>query len=118
MIARAERLQQQFFQPALPSQSADWQPPMDILETDRALWIVVALPGVDPADLSISISDGVLSVIGIRRLPAAMNGAAVRRLEIPYGRFERRVHLPSGPLEAGRPELQNGCLFLRLAKRT
>jgi HSP20 family molecular chaperone IbpA len=40
----------------------------------------------------------------------------VRRLEIPYGRFERRIPLPPGQLEISAHEFTNGCLVLRLAR--
>ena len=115
LIARAERMHQQFFQLA-SLQAASWEPPVDVLETEEALLITVALPGVEPADLHVSIDGERLIVVGVRRLPVA-SGAAVRRLEIPYGRFERRIPLPAGRFEVGRPELMNGCLLLSLAKQ-
>src|SRR5882757_3483664 len=45
LLDRAERLNRQFFQP-LSTRKAVWEPPVDLFETDRALWVVVALPGV------------------------------------------------------------------------
>ena len=45
LLDRAERLNRQFFQP-LSTRQAVWEPPVDLFETDRALWVVVALPGV------------------------------------------------------------------------
>jgi len=41
---------------------------------------------------------------------------AVRRLEIPYGHFERRIPLSNLQLEAGTREFRDGCLILRLRK--
>jgi HSP20 family protein len=114
LIARAERLNQEFFRPAV---SAAWQPPVDILETERAIWILVALPGVESSDVQVSIDGNVLSIVGIRRLPEIARGAAVHRLEIPNGRFERRIQLPATPLEISRPQLRDGCLFLSATKR-
>jgi hypothetical protein len=49
-------------------------------------------------------------------LPLAGSRHAVRQLEIPYGAFERRIALPPGRFEVGKPELVQGCLVLRLAK--
>ena len=51
LIDRAERLQRQFFQPGLSAAPASWEPPIDILETERELSIIAALPGVEPHDL-------------------------------------------------------------------
>jgi hypothetical protein len=46
-LARAERLRQQFFslQSKAGSREASWEPPIDVLETDREFIILVALPG-------------------------------------------------------------------------
>jgi HSP20 family molecular chaperone IbpA len=118
MIDRAEQLHRRFFEPALsPIETASWQPPVDIFETDQELWLIAALPGVEPDDLDLSINGDLLRVAGLRRLPAAARTAAIRRLEIPYGRFERQVRLPSTRLAVGRSELANGCLVVSLTKR-
>ena len=114
MVARAEHLHRQIFEPAV---AATWEPPVDIFETDRDLLIVVALPGVGPEDFDVSVEGDVLRVAGYRRLPSVTRTAVVHRLEIPYGRFERRIRLPSGQLAFGRSELVNGCLAISLTKR-
>jgi HSP20 family molecular chaperone IbpA len=117
MIARAEHLHRQFFEPGISMQAACWEPPVDIFETDRELWIVVALPGVEHDDLDVSTDADVLRVAGQRRLPVAARTATIHRLEIPHGRFERRIRLPSARLVLGRSELANGCLVVNLTKR-
>jgi HSP20 family molecular chaperone IbpA len=118
MIARAEHLHRRFFEPGnSPMQAALWEPPVDIFEADRELWIVAALPGVEPGELDVSIEADVLRVTGQRRLPAAARTATIHRLEIPYGRFERHIKLPSARFGLGRSELVNGCLVVTLAKR-
>ena len=98
-------------------QAACWEPPVDIFETDRELWIIVALPGVEHEDLDVSTDADVLRVAGQRRLPVAARTATIHRLEIPHGRFERRIRLPSARLVLGRSELANGCLVVNLTKR-
>jgi HSP20 family protein len=117
MIARAEHLHRRFFEPGISMQAACWEPPVDIFETDRELWIVVALPGVEHEDLDVSTDADVLQVAGQRRLPVAARTATIHRLEIPHGRFERRIRLPSARLVLGRSELANGCLVVNLTKR-
>jgi HSP20 family molecular chaperone IbpA len=118
MMERAERLHRQFFRPGLAvPQSASWEPPVDVFETDRELWIIAALPGVVPEHIEASIHADELTVAGSRPLPAAMRGAAIHRLEIPYGRFERRVRLPAGRFELARSELVSGCLVLSLVRK-
>jgi len=118
LIDRAERLQRQFFHPDLSAApAASWEPPIDVLETEQELSIIAALPGVEPRDLELSINEDILSIAGLRRLPAAARAAAIHRLEIPYGRFQRRIQLPAAKLELGRSELVNGCLFLTLTRQ-
>ena len=116
-LARAERLRQQFF--VLQSQStreACWEPPIDVLETDRELLILVALPGVDPERVEAVIDgEGVLTISGQRTLPDELRDARIHRLELPQGRFERRIALPAGRYAVSRFAV-NGCIAFRLAK--
>jgi|SRR5262245_32695576 len=117
MIERAEQLHRQFFRPGFAAAPAvSWEPPVDLFETDRELVIIVALPGVGPQDVRLSLQSDLLLVAGVRRLPAAAHGTAIRRLEIPHGRFERRVGLPAGPWQLEHSSLENGCLVLSLIK--
>lgn len=116
LLDRAERLHRQFFRPAPPGpRRACWTPPIDVYETEDAVTIVVALPGVGPDQLHVAIEDGVLVVAGERTLPLGCDGI-IHRLEIPHGRFERRIELPSGAFRMGRHELTAGCLVLTLDK--
>jgi HSP20 family molecular chaperone IbpA len=118
MLERVEQMHRQFFRPGLPGmQAAAWQPPIDVFETADGLRIVVALPGVEIQDIDIAVEPNVLVISGVRHLPSVARGAAIQRLEIPYGRFERQVRLPAGRFELGHPELAHGCLFITLAKR-
>ena len=118
MIERAEHMHRQFFQPGFTAlQRASWEPPVDIFENERDLLIVVALPGVESQDIEISAGPEILLVAGVRRLPAAARGMAVQRLEIPHGRFERRIRLPAARWELGRSTLANGCLLLTLTRQ-
>ena len=114
MIARAEQLQRRFFEPA--GRGTCWEPPVDIFESADGYWIIAALSGVEADDLSVSIEDGALRLVGQRRLPTAARAASVHRLEIPYGRFERSIRLPAGLLTLDQSELVNGCLVIRLGK--
>ena len=116
MIGEAERLHRHFFQlSAQPSAGPSWEPPVDVLETAERLLVIVALPGVAPEHVQVVAGDGTLSVVGERAMPAAGH-AMLQRLEIPYGRFERRLDLPGGHYEIEQRELMHGCLHLTLRK--
>jgi HSP20 family protein len=116
-LARAERLHRQFFslQPTASSREPCWEPPIDVLETEREVLIFVALPGVDPDQVEAAIEDGMLIISGRRVLPAELQDARIHRLELPQGRFERRILLPTGRYVVSRFAL-NGCVGLRLLK--
>jgi HSP20 family protein len=117
MLARAERLHRQFFQPARGrSRLPTWEPPADVVETEREVLILVALPGVDPEGVEAAIDAGMLVVLGQRTLPSELKNAMIHRLEIPLGRFERRIPLPPGRYETARRYAIHGCILVTLRK--
>ena len=117
MLARAERLHSEFFRPSgLAARLPTWEPPVDILETDRAVLVLVALPGVEPDRVEAAVEGGDLVVAGTRVLPPELRTAVIHRLELPQGRFERRVRLPAGRYSAVRRSEVNGCLLITLQK--
>jgi HSP20 family protein len=114
-LTRAERLHQQFFSLLSSAGEANWEPPIDVLETEHELLIVIALPGVDPDRVDAVIENGMLIVSGRRTLPGEFRNARIHRLELPQGRFERRFILPTGCCALKR-DAANGCVILRLEK--
>ena len=117
LIAQAERMHGQFFRLASSVRgNALWEPPVDVFEDEHEVVIVVAMPGVVADRMQITMEPGALVVRAERPLPFAGHRYAVRQLEIPYGYFERRIALPDARLEAGPPELVDGCLMIRLRK--
>ena len=113
LLKQAEQLHRQFFEPS--RDGARWEPPIDMLETERQLWIIAALPGVAPEAVRVEIEGPTLIIAGTRPLPSKGRNANIVRLEIPYGRFERRIAL-SPRLRLAERELSNGCLVLTFAK--
>jgi len=114
MLEQAERLHRQFFR-AGQSGAQCWEPPVDIIEGQDAIAVLVALPGVPADAISVTFDADGVRIAGVRRLPASRT-ARIHRLEIPYGRFERRVALPLHALEPAAPELVDGCLVITLKK--
>jgi HSP20 family molecular chaperone IbpA len=116
MLARAERLHRQLFQPVRATRQPAWEPPIDILETESELLIFVALPGVASDRVEAAIHGADLLIAGTRVLPAALQTAHIHRLELPQGRFERRIPLPPGRYGAVRRASVDGCLLITLRK--
>ena len=117
MLARAERLHRELFRPmGLVARSPAWEPPVDILETEREVLVLVALPGVNPERVEAVVDGNDLVVAGTRVLPAELQTAVIHRLELPQGRLERRVRLPAGRYSAVRRSASDGCLLITLQK--
>lgn len=117
LIDEVDRLHRQFFEPGPAIGGApSWEPPVDVIETETEHWILVALPGVTPQRVRVSIEGPALVVEGERAMPAKAFPGAIRRLEIPYGRFERRIRIPSGRFELREQSFDNGCLVIGLRR--
>ena len=117
MLARAERLNRELFRPLgsvarLPA----WEPPLDMLETEREVLVLIALPGVNPQQVEAVLDGNDLVVAGARVLPIELRTAIIHRLELPQGRFERRVRLPAGRYRDVARATADGCLVITLRK--
>ena len=117
MLARAERMHRELFRPAgAQTQQPAWEPPVDVLETEFEVLALVALPGVDPDNAQAVIEDGDLVIAGTRVLPEQLRTATIHRLELPQGRFYRRLRLPAGRYAGVRRAAVAGCLVVTLQK--
>lgn len=118
LIEQAERLHRQFFRLGQTMARPVWEPPVDVLEDDRGITVVVALPGVSP-DRVEAIYDGrALLIRAERRISFEDQACSIHQLEIPYGYFERRIQLPPTALEPVSQEWVDGCLILNMRKRS
>ena len=58
LLDKMQRLHQQSFAPARAvGGMPNWEPPADIIETDREVLVLVALPGVDLEQTDVRIDD-------------------------------------------------------------
>jgi HSP20 family molecular chaperone IbpA len=118
LMEQAERMHRQFFRFAGTgaTERPRWEPPVDVYSTGEEVLVEIALPGVPADRMELVLAPGELIVRGERRTPRGPGGATIHRLEIPYGRFERRLALPPGSWQLAGQELANGCLQLLLAR--
>lgn len=117
MLARAERLHRQFHHIGqAEDRGSVWEPPIDVLETEAQVFVLVGLPGVDPDSVAAVIDGDGLVIAGNRSLPEEIGLAIIHRLELPHGRFERRVALPSGRYSDVQRSATHGCLIVTLNK--
>jgi HSP20 family protein len=72
--------------------SSRWHPRANVVESDEELRVLVPLPGIDPATLSVSVEGAVLRVSGERQQEPC-EGRCLRAERV-HGAFERSVELP------------------------
>ena len=116
-LERAERRHRHFYGlTGARSARPVWEPPADVFETDEHVHVLIALPGVATDAVTVEVVATGLIVSAERTPPADFSCMRVRRLEIPYGRFERHIELTSGQYVLKDRRMVDGCLELRLAK--
>ncbi len=100
--------------PSVFNQMSAW-PSVEVVETDKDIRIVAALPGMDEKDVEVSVSDDVLTIRGEKK--AEIDDRERAFSERYYGRFERRIPLPF-EVEDDRAEasFENGVLTVTLPK--
>jgi HSP20 family protein len=98
---------------------AELMPRVDVRETDNEVEVVAELPGMQEADVDVSVAEGMLTIRGEKRSEREEreegNGYIVR--ERSFGRIERLVPLPEGlDLDSAEATFKNGVLTVRIAK--
>lgn len=78
-----------------PTEEEEWQPAIDVAETEDELVVNVEIPGMDPKDIDVSLSEGTLLIKGEKKLEAEEKEADYRLIERNYGTFIRSIRLPA-----------------------
>lgn len=93
-------------------------PSLDISETEDTVVVRVELPGVDPDDVQISVTDQTLYLRGEKKLEHVTGGVHFHRVERRFGSFSRTVDLPC-PVEVEEIEAtyEKGVLMIVMPKR-
>ena len=92
-------------------------PPMNISQDDDSFYIRAEVPGIKPAEISISALRNRVSISGKREIPREHERVSYHRKERPEGAFDRTVTLPA-EVDAERVEARyaDGILTLTLPK--
>ncbi len=94
-----------------------WVPAVDIIEEQDAFLLRADVPGVDNADIDVSMDNGVLSVSGERRAEEREEDTGTQRIERETGRFVRRFTLPDTADAKGiSAKSRNGILEVTIPK--
>jgi HSP20 family protein len=97
------------------SEPVAWWPAVESYAKNGDLHVRVALPGVDPKDVEVTVSDDYLTIRGERKAKTdEKNGGRYVR-EFAYGSFERTFSLPDG-IDPGKvvAKFMNGMLDLTM----
>jgi len=90
---------------------------VDMYETDDAVVVKSAIPGVKPEDLDVSISGETLTIKGEMRAEEEVKEENYIRRERRYGSFSRSLAIPVQVVpENATAEFENGVLTLTLPK--
>ncbi|WP_342240820.1 Hsp20/alpha crystallin family protein, partial [Inquilinus sp. OTU3971] len=77
---------------------------------------LAALPGVEAERAEVAVKGNALLISGQRTLPPEIRTAVIHRLELPRGRFERRISLPSDRYSVAQVSWALGCIAIVLRK--
>lgn len=94
-----------------------WMPKIEVKRTGDDIVVRAELPGVDPADVDIELTDNVLTIKGERRAEEEKEGEGWLVCETCYGSFERSLTIPEGvDASAITAEHRNGVLEVHVPK--
>ncbi|MDF1498708.1 MAG: Hsp20/alpha crystallin family protein [Patescibacteria group bacterium] len=108
--------QDDFF-PVIPAISRKSKPAIDIYQTKEDVVAEVALAGVDPNDVKVSVEDDVLTVKGEMKKEKETKEKDYYCKEIRSGSFMRSMSLPSHvKADRAQAESKNGVLKITIPK--
>lgn len=115
---RLEKLMNQFLGNTVVEATDAWTPTLDLREYQDRFEVRVEVPGIDPKDVELTISDGRLTLKGEKRTDWEENTEGYYRSERCYGKFARTVVLPETvDVEKVSASGKNGVLVVTLPKR-
>ena len=98
-------------------EEGEWLPSLDVSETKDEYVVKAEIPGIDPKDIDISLSDGMLTIKGEKKQEKEEKEENYHLVERSYGTFTRSIQL-SGEVQAEKikAEYKNGILKVVLPK--
>ena len=75
-----------------------WMPKIDVVQRNNELVIRADLPGVNPDDVVVEISEDAITISGERKQEHVEENGSVYRYERTHGTFYREIPLPAGAI--------------------
>jgi HSP20 family protein len=79
-----------------PKNGGQWLPDVDITEEKDRILVKADLPGMKQEEISVEVSDGILTIKGERKRETESKEGKTYRVERSYGSFLRSFTLPAG----------------------
>ena len=95
----------------------DYFPSAEIEEDDDAVYVRLEVPGMEPDDIDIEVTENSIAISGERKSERKTEEKGLVRSEMHYGKFERMMSLPAHiKSNEVKAEYKNGILHLTLPK--
>ncbi len=110
-----DRLLEEWSRPLFAGYDTEWVPAFDISENEKEFVVEAELPGIDPKELQVYISDGILTVKGEKKKEEREENYCLT--ERAYGAFARSFRIPEDVMtDKVDATYKNGVLRLVLPK--
>jgi HSP20 family protein len=92
-----DRLWDSFFERGVlrDEDGREWLPYLDVAETKNEIVVKAEVPGLEPKDIDISLSDGLLTIKGEKKQEREEKEENYHLVERSYGSFARSIRLPN-----------------------
>ena len=92
-----DRLWNSFFERGTlrSEEGGEWLPSLDVAETKNEIVVKAEVPGLEPKDIDISLSDGLLTIKGEKKHEREEKEENYHLVERSYGSFARSIRLPN-----------------------
>jgi HSP20 family protein len=95
----------------------EWYPSLEVAETDEEVIVKAEIPGMEPGDININLSDDSMSIWGEKREEKEEKKKDYHRRETRYGRFSRAIRLPASiNTEKAEAAYDKGILTIKSPK--
>ena len=99
------------------TQLAEYSPRTDVVEDEKHFEVSCELPGLDEKDISVSLTDEILTIEGEKKYESEDNEKGYHHIERSYGSFKRVIPFSSEiDSENAKAEFKKGLLKITLPK--
>ena len=97
MRSEMDRLWNSFFERGTLRGEAggEWLPSLDVAETKNEIVVKAEVPGLEPKNIDISLSDGLLTIKGEKKQEREEKEENYHLVERRYGTFTRSIRIPN-----------------------